>query len=211
MEKILNSRPWTREEEDFVRANYKILTNNEIARRLNRTPRAIEHRTWRLDLVRFKRSPRWTGAEDEVLVANVEKMNDEAIGALIGRTANGVFSRRMALGLMRPHAVLKNDGGHMKHGEGPAIVRVSKFVETLNGLAPYERIAIISKRIDEVRECTMRLYENGPVDRGWREPDNRAAGKLAEILRELRGQLDKEYAARAIVTETQMLANQSAA
>ena len=40
---------WTREEEQFIRDNYLIMTDEEIGEKLNRTPYAISQRIYKLN------------------------------------------------------------------------------------------------------------------------------------------------------------------
>lgn len=103
-------RYFTPEEDQYLRDHYPANSSRDVAERLGRTVRSVQHRAWKLG-IRHHRCPRWTSEEDEVLRSAVSGRLDE-LAARLGRKPSAVSCRRKALGL-----------GKWRGGRFPRIVR----------------------------------------------------------------------------------------
>jgi len=99
------NRPWSVQDEQYVRANYGKVSRDEIAKWLNRTPAAVSCRT---GSPRWgpapQRRPRrvWNSAEDAVLRERYGRVPTQAIVGSLGKTLSSIHCRAHKLGLARP-------------------------------------------------------------------------------------------------------------
>ncbi len=93
--------PWTREEIEFLRENYKKIPTKNIAKRLGRTYRSISKKAFKLNLCYS--SKKWTKEEVEFLKKNYKIISSKEIAEKFGRTNSGLLHKAMKLGLTLPH------------------------------------------------------------------------------------------------------------
>ncbi|WP_157627242.1 hypothetical protein [Variovorax boronicumulans] len=87
-------RRWTAEERDFLAMNHLVLTNRQIANRLDRTRAAVRTMIVKLRLVDPSDLPRrWTEAEDTYLLWAWQTDAVSDIVEALGRTAEAVYYR----------------------------------------------------------------------------------------------------------------------
>jgi len=91
---------WTAAEEEILRAGYPEHSDQELARRLGRTPKAIAHRREQLGLV-SRRTMCWTRGEYEILIAMYGAYTAGEIAERLERTRAAVYYQVCVLGL--PH------------------------------------------------------------------------------------------------------------
>jgi hypothetical protein len=103
---VIRRRPWTEAEEDALRAAYPARSDEALARRLGRTPKAIAHRRERLGLVNRTAKP-WTIGEREALISMYGAYTAEEIAKHLGRTQAAIHYQVHALGL--PHWTTAGD------------------------------------------------------------------------------------------------------
>lgn len=90
------SRKFTKEEDAFIRKNYRKSTYRDIAEHLGRSTLSINHRVQKLKLTKMP-VRRWTKEEDQIIRDNHERGLDWLIQAL-GRNRNVVSVRVNELG-----------------------------------------------------------------------------------------------------------------
>jgi len=97
----MQRRRYDTREDEFIREKYKVMTDKEIAEKLDRPWRSIKSRRRILDLLKPVAFKSWTEAEQEFLIENHKTMSDGDIGKALGRTENSVLHRRQRIGLMK--------------------------------------------------------------------------------------------------------------
>jgi hypothetical protein len=100
--------PYTDREDDFIRTNWQLMTDREIAETLARTETGITSRRGKLRLLRGGPRPKdgsmrpWSLEDDEMLrQLFAADQSDEDIAIALGRTIQAVGQRRSSLGLLR--------------------------------------------------------------------------------------------------------------
>ena len=63
---------WTPEEDSYIRENFARLSDQQIADKLGRTLRSIQHRRKRLGIVKQPLS-RWTAKEDQLIRGSIDR------------------------------------------------------------------------------------------------------------------------------------------
>jgi len=92
-------RSWTPEEDNYIRDNFARLSDQQIADKLGRSLRSIQHRRKRLGNVKQPLS-RWTAKEDQLIRETIERGEAATpLAARLGRRLCEVSSRARYLGL----------------------------------------------------------------------------------------------------------------
>lgn len=101
--KNLKVRPWTEEEDQFIADNTN-KSNHWIGNEINRTPKAVEMRIYKLKIA-GEREPQnqWTEEELQFIKDNYETLSDEKIADKLERTPRAVEGRRLLIGLTKHH------------------------------------------------------------------------------------------------------------
>ncbi len=90
---------WTPEEDSYIRENFARLSDQQIADKLGRTLRSIQHRRKRLGIVKQPLS-RWTAKEDQLIRGSIDRGEAATpLAAQLGRRLSEVSSRARYLGL----------------------------------------------------------------------------------------------------------------
>lgn len=92
-------KPWTREEIEYLRNNYKEKGDGEIASALKRTRNAVALKRRELKLKSNKR--KWASNELKFLKENYSVMTDEEIAKILDRTRVAVKTTRQNMGLKK--------------------------------------------------------------------------------------------------------------
>lgn len=90
-------RPWTEEEEQVVRSDYKELGADHVAGKIGRSREAVRSRAWKLDL--FRRPRRWTPEEDRRLRNALDETGLGWAATRLGRTPRALYDRALRLGI----------------------------------------------------------------------------------------------------------------
>lgn len=90
-------RPFTSDEDEYIRAHYSSMSCRDIAVYLGRSKRSIDHRVRRLGVGK-QVLRRWTEAEDEVIRSSVGRTLRD-VAAELGRRESEVSTRSRALGI----------------------------------------------------------------------------------------------------------------
>lgn len=91
------SRPYTKNEDDFIRGNYLSMLFRDIGKHLGRSAGAINHRVIKLELSK-KTLRRWNDAEDEIIRTQLG-LGLERISAVLDRHPSEVSNRASRLGI----------------------------------------------------------------------------------------------------------------
>jgi len=161
-------RRWTKEEDDYIRANYKTLSVRDIAKNLERTEKATRNRIERLGIriCNLERNNRkWTDEEISILKKNIHKTNSELAKILKKRTASAICQKRRELGLSKPRPYWKYTyEGYLirRDGKGGKILQHREIVERMLGrkLKPTERVHHINGKKDDNRKENLYLCRN---------------------------------------------------
>lgn len=99
-------KKWTEEEEQFLRDNYRSMSNSKLAKALGRTKHSVDGRIKKLNLKRrAKRKPsesrRWTVEEDAFLESNYMNMPHAKIAKALNRTVPSIRMRCKGLGFTK--------------------------------------------------------------------------------------------------------------
>src|SRR3990170_2781273 len=92
--------PWTDEEKEYVKQNYKKLTTKEIAGNLNRTVNAIITIVGPLG-VSSGRSRPWSDDEKKYLQSNYGKVPNEKLADELGRTVKAILAAAAKFGFTK--------------------------------------------------------------------------------------------------------------
>lgn len=84
---------WKKEEDNYIKNNFKKVSDEEMAKELGRSSAAVSVRRSYLGLSRRAKHD-WSDEEDEFIIKNYESMTDAEIGNELGRSTSSVRSRR---------------------------------------------------------------------------------------------------------------------
>lgn len=126
---------WQPTDIDFLKANYQVLTDEELARALNRTPEAVQTKRNEIKLIKDKgfsierskktqfkkghvsvivphhlkkkRADAWTDEQVAFLKENWEQMTSKEVAAAIGRTRSATTSKALELGIKKSDEAAK--------------------------------------------------------------------------------------------------------
>ncbi|MGM0607088.1 MAG: hypothetical protein ACQESP_01590 [Candidatus Muiribacteriota bacterium] len=104
---MTNIKRWKKEEENFLRENYKNISNVDLAEKFGVTVIAIQRKLSRLGCIRQKQK-KWTSVEEEFLRKNFMKMSDEEISRHFDVTPISIRRKLHRLGLSRLQEKKKN-------------------------------------------------------------------------------------------------------
>ena len=90
-------RRFTKEEDNFICANYRTMSYRDIAIHLNRTPKSVRSRVRKLNL-RKQVLKRWTDEEDEIIRNSGERTLAD-VAEQLGRRESEVSKRARSIGL----------------------------------------------------------------------------------------------------------------
>lgn len=163
IKKEINSRrPWTREEEDFLRENYLILSQDEISGILNRTKESVIKKLSYMELRKYQKKSDWSEEEIDYLVNNYRFGLMISLSKDLNRTFKAIHTKANELGLTKyvstyiereVEAILNSLGIHYT-----AQVKLRGFIADF---------VLLKKKIIEVHgdywHCNPRVYK-GPKD-----------------------------------------------
>lgn len=139
-------RVWSQAEDDFLRANYRTLSDAKIAKALGCSPWQAFSRRHELGLE--KDAPReWSQAEDDFLLQNFCALDCAELGKELGRTKSSVSNRLRILGLKRPpeiaaamHRKTCFEKGMTPWNKGKKGLRLSPQTEFKTGQKPHNTL-----------------------------------------------------------------------
>ena len=95
-----HKRTWTDKQDEFVKKNYGKLPTKEIARIINKSHHAINHRASKLKVVK-EESKLWTKEEIQFLKENYYKLNNTEINKILKRGVEAITAKAMKMGLIK--------------------------------------------------------------------------------------------------------------
>lgn len=99
---VKNQKPFTEEEDNYLRENYGSKTIKELCTEMGRTKHSVNNRIARLNLRDNTRiRSYWTGEEDSFLKEYINKLTMKEIAERLGKTTNSVSSRIRILDLRK--------------------------------------------------------------------------------------------------------------
>lgn len=98
---------WTEEQDQFVKNNFELMSDEEIADSLGKTESSIKNRRQKLKCVNNKNF--WTKKEDNILINSFNNKTYEELSEILGRPYHGVIGRCEKLGLKRYIPYKPND------------------------------------------------------------------------------------------------------
>ena len=93
-------RPWTEEEKEFIRQNYRKMPTREIAARLNRSVDSIINSSGPLGISAGPPRP-WSDADIQYMSDNYGKIPKEKIAETLGRSVKAVVAMSVKLKLTK--------------------------------------------------------------------------------------------------------------
>ena len=100
---------WSKEEDDFLRANYTTLDAKRIGERLGRSEGSVHYRVRKLKGESLWILP-WTTKEYDFLEEHYETSGPKYVSEQLGRSENAIYNRAHALGLKPPPEMPKAAG-----------------------------------------------------------------------------------------------------
>ena len=97
-------RPWSKDELQFLEANFRLMTDEETGKRLGCFASSIRHKRQRMGLGSAKRKPpvnAWSKQEDDFVMANYESLGIGKIARRLNRTVASLYHLPQHLGLSR--------------------------------------------------------------------------------------------------------------
>ena len=107
------SRPWTDDEDAFLRQRYRRRTNAELGRDLGRSSAAV---AFRLSSAGLTRRRPWAAKEDEYLRQHHGQMDNRALAKVLRRSENAVARRMSDLGVRRAFVWTPEADGRLTAG-----------------------------------------------------------------------------------------------
>lgn len=161
------SRRYTRQEDDFLRANYRSMLSRELASRLRRPLRSVDSRLGKLGLRRFRTIP-FTEAEDEAIRAGFGARTSVAVADELGRAPAVIRCRARRLGLGSWKGALKDFRGYkvakidQSNGASRRVPEHRAVVERQlgRGLTDTERVHHINLRKRDNRPENLHLCDS---------------------------------------------------
>lgn len=111
-------RPYSRDEDDFIRANYQSMSYRDIGVHLGRSETAVAHRVPKLGFSKMALR-RWTIEEDEAIRSRCRTDRLEDVSRALGRRPSEVSSRAARLGVSFRKRRGLTRGGHVIIAFGP--------------------------------------------------------------------------------------------
>ena len=99
-------KPWSLEEEDYLRNNYLKMSSDEIANELKRTVHSIDAKCADLNLIKHEA---WSDEEIDYLINHYIEMEYDEIGRNIGRSEGAVRAKCFELDLYKKELPWTND------------------------------------------------------------------------------------------------------
>ncbi|MGM0608515.1 MAG: hypothetical protein ACQESP_08855 [Candidatus Muiribacteriota bacterium] len=96
----MSSKRWTKEEEDFLKANYNKMSNKQLAHKFGVTTISVQRKLSRLSLIRQVQK-KWTSEEEKYLQKNFLYKNDAELAKKFKVTPIAVKRKLNRLGLKR--------------------------------------------------------------------------------------------------------------
>lgn len=97
IQRTISIAPYTKEEIDYIKENYKKMKMSEIAERLNRPYWGVMNKAIEIGIIEKKR--KWSKEEDEYLVEKYKTETSKSIAVKLGRTSSAIRTRAIYLGL----------------------------------------------------------------------------------------------------------------
>lgn len=174
-------RVWEPWEDEFMLANYGMISRQEIAKKLNRTISAISNRAKRLDL-RTEKSPDWTEEEIKFMRSNWRNMSIKNIAKRLGRslTAVEVKAARLQLGpQIDPQKWTAQEISYLLRVDSWTVLR---WIE--NGLLKAKKAPLVGQKIYQIStsELLRFLKENPGRWDARRNPDLHLDIKRKDLL-----------------------------
>jgi len=171
---------YTEEQDDFIRMNWRGMSDKEMGEAIGRTELGVSNRRRRMKLTRPPRVDNpWSEAQEAFVVDNYKLMSDVEMGERLGRTSEAVATRRYLFGLRR---LMKPTDTHIKWSEGNAVKSARDYVLSLGSIPKYEAVMALQLRIIEATTCLMNLHANAAPDRAWPKADQLMNAKLQAAI-----------------------------
>lgn len=95
-------KPWNQEEIQFLEDNYKTMSYDELANKLNRTKKAIQGKLHGLNLIKEIKSKNWSDEEIQFLKENINSLSYEEISSHLNRSISAIYTKVWELDLIIP-------------------------------------------------------------------------------------------------------------
>lgn len=147
----MNGKPWTNEENEFVRSNWNKMTAREISAVLGRSRAVIANHRQKLGL--NKKSTEYTPEEDEFIRAHWKTMSDSKMATVLHRSELSICRRRNLLGLK--HRLTKQEADFIEENwDKKTIVQIAREL----GRSPESLDVRVAPKVG----CLNRLEANRP-------------------------------------------------
>jgi hypothetical protein len=148
--KLRKQKLWTKRDDKLLQRNCKKKSYVQLARMLDRTPRAIEKRA--ADIGLDRKFAWWTGKELDLLVKNYPTMRTRELARLIGRSPEQVRMKAYVLGIRKDRERIFSGGRRWSKTEVDEILRLYKNHTTRQVAAlldyPYMTVRRLFKRLN---------------------------------------------------------------
>lgn len=95
------TKPWTKEEEEVLRREYKKISARKLSQQLNRSEQAI-YRKWRsLNTPKTKEVKPWTAKEEQLLEQKYTEYGPDKLSTILGRSTKSIINKAHRIGGIR--------------------------------------------------------------------------------------------------------------
>lgn len=102
-------RPWSLEDEEYLRQYWNVLTDKDLAYTLDRDAEQVKDKRTRMGLTNKKQRQKWTPEEEQFLEDNRGRLSFEELAIRLGRTEASIRNRSTVLGIRhKPGVFLEN-------------------------------------------------------------------------------------------------------
>lgn len=128
-------RNWTYKELDILRFNYANMSNEELGKKLNRTPGAVQTRAQRLGLKK-KKTEYWTSQRLKLLTDFYQIMFNEDLAKWIGLSKRTIKRKAQELGLRKGEAFYKRKRAVMLERQSEGLKKIECSTRFKKGERP---------------------------------------------------------------------------
>ena len=133
---MANNQRWSKEDDNFLRKNYKKQPTADLAKKLSRTCHSLWKRVQMLGLAdKTKRIDNWTSTEIDILKNNYQKIGLKQTCKLLNRTRGAIQGKAQSVGVQPKRGPKKGPrASKLKHKYGLTLGDYDRMFEQQNGV-----------------------------------------------------------------------------
>lgn len=120
---------WTHEEDTFLRQNYKIMSVNEICKKLNRTRESVITRARILGISNRRNRVEWTREKEDFIKENYGIIGNKEMAAILDVTIASIAGKVRSMGIIKSKKWSKQEDDFLESNYGK--IEIREIIKTL--------------------------------------------------------------------------------